>query len=230
MFRHTAFFMFKDDITPEKHLAMLKGLAYMRFECKSVVALDYGSDLFGGSAPLRESKPWDRTPRWRGAEAGPPSHYDVALMLDFENAAGNEAYNKDDTHHEVGEYNASISRAELTARVDWLYDGEPLIRPGHVRHSEMFVWRDEADDATKEGALEQIRRLESDSNVESLTIGKNVGKLATDFDWIVDVQVADKAAAKALLDGGLYGEVMAAVAPVTKYEWTARITHEMRGI
>ena len=48
-------------------------------------------------------------------------------MLDFVDAAGNEAYNDDDVHHEVGEYNASICRAELTARVDWNYDGEPLI-------------------------------------------------------------------------------------------------------
>jgi hypothetical protein len=94
----------------------------------------------------------------------------------------------------------------------------------------MFVWRDDADDATKEGVLDQVRQLESDSNVELLTIGQNIGKLATDFDWIVDLQVADKAAASALIEGGLYGEVMTAVAPATKYEWTARITHEMRGI
>ena len=61
MLRHTAFFLFREDITPAQHLAMLKGLAYMRFECRSVVALDYGSDLFGGSDVMRETKPWDRT-------------------------------------------------------------------------------------------------------------------------------------------------------------------------
>ena len=155
MLRHTAFFLFREEITPEQRLAMLKGLAYMRFECGSVVALDYGTDLFGGSTPLRETKPWDRTPRWRAAEVGPPSNYDVALMLDFADQAGLDAYNDDDVHHEVGDYNASICRGELTARVDWHYDGDPLIEPGHVRHSAMFVWADDADDAAQEQAWER---------------------------------------------------------------------------
>jgi hypothetical protein len=230
MFRHTAFFIFKPEITPEQHLAMLKGLAYMRFECASVLALDFGTDLFGGSERLRRTKPWDRTPRWRAASEGPPSNYDVALMLDFADAAGNEAYNNDDVHHEVGEYNASICRAELTARVDWEYEGEPLTRHGHVRHSCMFLWADDADESAREEAHEQVRRLGSAPGVESLTIGRNVGKLATDFDWILDVQVPDQAAAEALLESDLYGQVLGAVAPATKYEWTARLTHRMRGI
>ena len=230
MLRHTAFFLFEEDITPAEHLAMLKGLAYMRFECGSVQALDFGTDLFDGSKVLRETKPWDRTPRWRGAASGPPCNYDVALMLDFEDQAGLEAYNDDDTHHEVGDYNASICRAELTARVDWNYEGEPLIRPGHVRHSAMFVWKDDADDAAKEAAWEQARRLESADGVESLTVAPNVGPMATDFDWILDVQLPDKAATKALLESDLYAEVMETVASATKYEWTARLSHLMRGI
>jgi hypothetical protein len=230
VFRHTAFFMFKEDITPEQHVAMLKGLAYMRFECSSVVALDYGSDLFGGSEPLRTVKPWDRTPRWRAGEVGPPSNYDVALMLDFDDREGNDAYNDDDTHHEVAEYNASVCRGELTARVDWEYDDGPLIVPGHVRHSSMFIWADDADDAAREAALAEVAALESESAVESLTIGQNAGKLATDYDWIVDLQVADEGAAKKLIEGESYAEVMKKLAPVTKYEWTARISHVMRGI
>ena len=230
MLRHTAFFLFRDDITPDKHLAMLKGLAYMRFECKSVVALDYGTDLFDGSKVLREVKPWDRTPRWQAAAEGPPCNYDVALMLDFTNAAGNDAYNDDDVHHEVGEYNASICRPELTARVDWEYEGEPLISPGHVRHSAMFLWADDAGRAAKEEAQEKVRALGKAKNVELLTIGQNVGKLKTDYDWIVDVQVRDKAAASALIKSKAYRDTMEAIAPVTKYEWTARLSHEMRGI
>jgi hypothetical protein len=228
--RHTAFFLFRDQITPAQHLAMLKGLAYMRFECKGVVALDYGTDLFDGSKILRETKPWDRTPRWRAAEVGPPSNYDVALMLDFEDQAGLDAYNDDDVHHEVGDYNASICRAELTARVDWNYDGDPLINPGHVRHSAMFVWRDEVDDAAKEAAWDEVRRLESADGVESLTVAPNVGPMKTDYDWILDVQLPDEPTAKALLEGELYSDVMAAIAPVTKYEWTARLSHVMRGM
>ncbi|MGH2993620.1 MAG: hypothetical protein ACRDL1_08790 [Solirubrobacterales bacterium] len=230
MLRHTAFFLFREDITPAQHLAMLKGLAYMRFECRSVVGLDYGTDLFEGSKALREVKPWDRTPRWRAAEAGPPCNFDVALMLDFADQAGLDAYNDDDVHHEVGDYNASVCRPEMTARVDWSYDGDPLIRSGHVRHSAMFLWRDDADDAAKETAWEQARRLESGDDVESLTVAPNVGPMKTDFDWILDVQLADQAKTKALLEGELYSEVMAAIAPVTKYEWTARLSHVMRGM
>ena len=230
MLRHTAFFLFRETITPEQHLWMLKGLAYMRFECKSVAALDYGSDLFGGSDVMRETKPWDRTPRWRAAEVGPPANYDVALMLDFEDKAGLDAYNDDGVHHEVGDYNASIAKPEMTARVDWNYDGDPLIAPGHVRHSEMFVWRDDADDSAKEAAMDQARRLGDAGEVEKVTVAPNVGPMATDFDWILDVQTADEKKAKSLLGGDLYAEVMKAVAPVTKYEWTARINHVMRGM
>ena len=230
MLRHTAFFLFRETITPEQHLWMLKGLAYMRFECRSVVALDYGSDLFGGSDVMRETKPWDRTPRWRAAEVGPPANYDVALMLDFEDKAGLDAYNDDDVHHEVGEYNASIAKPEMTARVDWNYDGDPLINPGHVRHAAMFVWRDDADDAAKEAAFEQARSLESVDGVEKVTVAPNVGPMATDFDWILDVDVVDEHKTKAMLDGDAYGNAMKAIAPVTKYEWTARLSHVMRGM
>ena len=230
MFRHTAFFLFRDDVTPEKVLHMQKGLAYMRFECKSVKALDYGADLFGGSEVRRKVKPFKRKPRWDGQKSGPPSSFDMALMLDFENAAGNNAYNNDDVHHEVGDYNASICDPELTARVDWRYDGDFLINPGHVRHSAMFLWRDEATNRDKKEVQETVQNLEDARGVERVTIGKNIGKLTTDFDWIVDIQVRDKAAANALLKSNAYKDAMKAVAPVTKYEWTARITHEMRGI
>jgi hypothetical protein len=227
VFRHTAFFLFRDDITPEKVLHMQKGLAYMRFECKSVKALDYGVDLFGGSKVRRDVKPFKRPPRWDGE---PPCNYDIALMLDFENAAGNDAYNKDDVHHEVGDYNASICDPELTARVDWKYDGDFLINPGHIRHSAMFLWRDDATNRDKKDAQDAVRNLEGARAVEQVTIGQNNGKLTTDFDWIMDVQVRNKAAATALFKSKAYRDAMKAVAQVTKYEWTARLSHEMRGI
>ena len=227
MFRHTAFFLFRDDITPEKVLHMQKGLAYMRYECKSVKGLDYGVDLFGGSDVRRKIKPFKRKPRWEGE---PPCNYDIALMLDFENAAGNEAYNKDDVHHEVGDYNASICDPELTARVDWKYDGEFLITPGHVRHSAMFLWREDATKRDKKEAQEAVQNLGDAKGVEQVTIGRNNGKLTTDFDWIMDVQVRNKAAANDLIKSKAYKDAMKAVAPVTKFEWTARLSHEMRGI
>ena len=54
--------------------------------------------------------------------------------------------------------------------------------------------------------------------------------MATDFDWILDVHLPDEKKSKSMLQSDLYAEVMKAVAPVTKHEWTARINHVMRGM
>lgn len=230
MLRHTAFFVFPREVSPQERVTMLKGLAYMRYECATVQHLDYGADLFGGSSALRSIKPYRRTPRWRSRRQGPPSNFDVALHLDFADKAGNDAYNQDDVHHEVSDYNASISDPELTARIDWNYDGDFLTRRGHVRHCEMFVWDDGIDDSAKDKALDTVRQLEAVPGVESVVLGRNVGSLETDFDWILDVQVPDEQACKQLLESDVYAGVMSAVAPLTKHEWTARISHVMRGL
>jgi hypothetical protein len=227
--RHTAFFIHRDTTTPDDTFEMLKGLAYLRSECVGPVAGDYGEDLFGGSHRLREIKPFKRTPRWRGRTEGPPSEYDVALHLDFDDQAGLDAYNIDEVHHRVGDYNASINEPELTARVDWWYDGPPLTRRGHVRHTAMFVWTDESDAPQRRAALDAVRRFEEAPGVESVNIGENVGPLTTDYDWLYDVQLEDVEAARSLLDSQLYKDILGNVAPSTKYEWTARLTHKMRG-
>lgn len=229
MLRHSALFMLRDGKGEEEMRWMQKGSAFMRFTAAGPVAIDFGQDLFGGSSVLAGTKPWDRTPRWRSATEGPPSSYDVALHLDFEDEAGLEAYNKDDVHHEIAVYNAAMSQGELTARVDWWYDGAPLIVPGHVRHTAMFVWRDDADDASKERALAEVKRLADESGVEHVTVGTNVGTLRTDFDWILDVQLAHRDAAERLLQSEGHRAVMREVAGATKYEWTARLTHTMHG-
>jgi hypothetical protein len=227
--RHTAFFMLKEGNGPEEMRWMQKGSAYMRFTAAGPVAIDFGQDLFGGSLHLKETKPWDRTPRWRAALEGPPCDYDVALHLDFEDESGLEAYNKDDVHHEIAVYNAAVCQGELTARIDWWYEGAPLIEAGKVRHTAMFLWKDELDDAAKERALAEVKRLGDESGVEQVTIGTNVGTLRTDYDWILDLRLPDEAAAKALVEGDGYREAMRALADTTKFEWTARLTHRMYG-
>jgi hypothetical protein len=209
---------------------MLKGLAYLRFECASVRALDYGTDLFGGSNHLREVVPWQRTPLWRARGAGPPSNYDVALHLDFDDQAGMDAYDRDDAHHEVGEYDAAVSFGEFTARVDYWYEGEPLIQRGLVRHSAMFIWADDVPEHAKQLALDSVQHLADAQGVVRITVGHNVGKNTTDFDWIMDVHVTDREAVDALLKSDIYATAMSAVAPATKYEWTARLSHLMRGL
>lgn len=208
---------------------MQKGSAFMRFTAAGPVAIDFGQDLYGGSLHLTETKPWDRTPRWRAATAGPPSNYDVALHLDFVDEAGMKAYNDDDVHHEIAVYNAAQAQGELTARIDWWYEGDPLIEPGHVRHAEMFVWKDDVDDAAKDRALDSARELSEEPEVESITVGTGIGGLATDLDWIVDVQLPDADAAQKFLAGDGYRRAVESISAATKYEWTARITHTMHG-
>jgi hypothetical protein len=230
MLRHTALFLHRDTITPEQQTDMLKGLAYMRFECAGVRALDYGNDLFGGSAPLREVPPGAPRPRWREPQAGPPCNYDTALHLDFDDQAGLDAYTNDEVHRQVAAFNAGVSRAELTARVDWWYEGEPLTIRGEIRHIAMFVWTHDAGEVARRRALDAVRHLENADGVESVTVGENVGTGTTVFDWILDVQVSDQDAAKRLLSGEHYRETMLAIAPATRFEWTARLSHTMRGL
>ncbi len=230
MLRHSAFFMFRQETTLEQAVEMLKGLAYMRFACPSVRALDFGLDEFGGSAPLREVKPWDRQPRWRSRKLGPPVSYDIALHLDFDDQAGMDDYNDDDVHHEVAVYNASICRGEETARVDWWYDGAPLITKNQYKHAAMFLWSDESDESDRESALDAVKSLGDLPEVQHVVIGKNIGTLKTDFDGMLDIRCADRASVEKLLAGEEYAQAMKQLGDVTQYEWTARVTHLMHGL
>jgi hypothetical protein len=153
----------------------------------------------------------------------------MALHLDFDDWAGHDSYGADPVHDAASAFNEKVSWEEVTARVDWWYDGPTLSRRGGVRHAAMFLWADEAKDAAKRRAHDGARRLQDVAGVEVVTIGENIGKLPTDFDWILDVQIADAAAARGLLDGEPYDQAMRDIAAATKFEWTARLTHAMRG-
>jgi hypothetical protein len=227
--RHTALFLHRDNTTPAEVLAMRKGLAYLRFECPSVRALDYGTDLLGGSSRLRDVKPWTRTPLWRAEREGPTSSYDAALHLDFDDETGLAAYDDHPAHHEVAEYNATISSGEFTARLDWIYDGPPLIARGHVRHTALFVWQDDAEGTAKADTQTAFAELAGLPGVTRVTVGDNVGKLTTDYDWILDVQCEDLGSAQALVSHPAYAKATELLVDVTKYQWTARITHYMHG-
>ena len=228
MLRHTALFLWRDTTTEGQKLAALKGLAYLSYGCPSVRAVDFGRDLLGGSTPILETKPWDRTPLWDARAEGPPSNFDMALHLDFDDQAGLDAYNHDDVHHEVAAYNTSVCRPERTARVDWWYEGARRVERGGVRHTSLFLWTDGAKDVQKSEAREAFASLDgSVEGLRSLVVADNVGTLRTDYDLIVDAQLDDLAGARALLASGGFAAAAAAAAAVTKHEWTARITHQM---
>jgi Stress responsive A/B Barrel Domain len=228
MLRHTALFMWRDTTGDDQKLVAKKGLAYLNYGCPSVRAVDFGSDLLGGSAPLLDIKPWKRTPLWHARVTGPPSNFDMALHLDFDDQAGLDAYNRDDVHHEVGVYNASVCRGERTARVDWWYDGPSRIEEGGVRHSCLYLWDDGATDSQKSDVREAFLALErAIPGCRSVAVGDNVGTLMTDYDLIVDAHFGDLTDTEVGLDHAAYKEALALVAAATKYEWTARITHTM---
>lgn len=229
MLRHSVHFLYRDTIAPEQRIKVLRGLAYLGMECPSVSGGDYGPDLFGGSRPLLDVPPWKRTPRWRPRPEGPPSNFDVALHLDFEDAAAMAAYVAEHTHREIAAFNASVTVDEETARVDWEYDGPALSRRGLVRHSAMFVWSPGADAPTRARALDAVRQLAGAPGVVSVAAGENVGTATTNFDWILDVQLSDEAAAADFLAAGAYAEAIGVAASATKHEWTSRLTHLMRG-
>ena len=229
MLRHTALFLHRDTIGEDQKLAMMRGLAFLRMECAGVRAGDYGEDLFGGSSPLLAVPPWKRTPRWRARREGPASNYDVALHLDFDDEAALALYLADDRRRAVARRNTAVNVPDLTARIDWRYEGDPLIRRGFVRHTAMFVWAPEADAAARSRALAAARRLADAPGVVSAVTGENAGGPAANFDWILDVQLRDPLAARGLVEGAQYAAAMDAIAPATKHEWTARVTHVMRG-
>jgi len=218
----------RDTTTPVQQVEMLQGLAFLGMECLDVQAGDYGSDLFGGGAPLRAVRPSRRSPRWR-LPAAPPANYDVALHLDFDSWEQHDAYGVDPVHNAASAFNESVSCDELTARVDWWWEGPSLNQRGHIRHVAMFLWGDDITDTARQRALEAVRRLEAAPGVEALTTGQNVGRLTTDFDWILDAQITDQDAARALLDSDVYAQAMRTVAAATKFEWTARVSHVIRG-
>jgi hypothetical protein len=226
MLRHSVLWTLRDTTTPELRLEMLKGLAFLGTECPMVRHGDYGEDILGGSRDLREAP---RTPMWRREGAGPESYFDVALHLDFDDWAGHEAYGADQTHTAASRFNESVSWDELTARVDWYHGGEPPTRRGHVRHVAMFVWADGVEDAERQRGLDAVEALAELPEVDAVATGANVGRLTSDYDWILDIQVPDRLAAERLISSRAYAEAMETLALLTRFEWTARVTHVMRG-
>jgi hypothetical protein len=228
MLRHSVLFLFWHRTTEAERLLSVKGLAYLTFACPNVRAGDFGRDMFGGSARLTEVKPWDRPPLWRAGESGPPSNYDMALHLDFDDEDGLKGYNECPAHSQVSDYHEIICRDEFTARVDWWYDGPPRYDRGKVRHTSMYLFEDGVSDGDKESVREALRSLQdSVPGVYSVAVGDNIGKSTTGYDLIADVLIEDTESAEAYFGHPAQREVAALAAGHTLHQWTARATHLM---
>jgi hypothetical protein len=230
MLRHSVLWVMREPFSEDARLAMLRRLAYLGTECPMVTSGDYGADLFGGSENLLKIPPYTRLPRWRRASEteGPVYNHDMALHLDFVDWDAFEEYNVDPDHDQASAENVAANYDELTARCDYYYEGDTVpTHAGEVKHVAMFVWDDHAPEADREKAIEAVEALADAEGVKSVLTGINVGKLTTDYDWILDLRLADREAAEKLLNGDAYGQAMEAVAPATRYEWTARMSHVM---
>jgi len=225
MLRHSVIWLLRDTTTSELRTRMLQGLAYLTVECPMVRYGDYGDDIFGGSA--RSAGAPDMT-RWRGRTT-PLTNYDVALHLDFDDWAGHDAYSDDPAHEAVSRFNETVSWDDFTARVDWHTESEPSGRRGRIRHTAMLVWADESAPGERKRVLNSIRDLEFLPGVCAVSVGENVGRLVSDYDWIMEVIMSDRDAAEGLFTGSAYGHIMQAVAAATKFEWTASVTSVIRG-
>jgi hypothetical protein len=230
MLRRTVLLVYRDTATPEERSRLLRGLAFLGLESPTVAAGDYGDDIAGGSVRLVEIPPWERTPRFHARAEGPPSNYDVALHLDFDDEAALAAYEGHPARDEMLGFTRSVTVPDLTARLDWRHDGELPDRRGGYRHSALHVWRDDADEAARSRALSAARSLSGAPGVEAVTVGESATERPADFDWILDVRLADEPAARSFLAGDSYGAAVAAVAGATKHEWTACVTHLIRGV
>jgi Stress responsive A/B Barrel Domain len=205
MFRHTALFVLRPTTTAAQRLEMLRGLESLAEHCPTVRAIDYGEHIFGGA----------------GA-------YDVALHLDFDDADGYDAYVADPGHESVSRFNASVSLADQTARVDWLPERPLSSAPGHVRHCMTFGWAEGVNGPTRDRAFDAAAKLGGAPGVVSAVVAENAGSDPRASDWVLDVEIADTAAAAALLNGTAFADAMAAVAPAITAGRTAGVTHLSR--
>ena len=143
MLRRTVLLVYRDTATTDERSRLMRGLAFLGLECPTVAAGDYGDDIAGGSSRLIEIPPWKRTPRFHARGEGPPSNYDVALHLDFDDETALVAYEGHPARQEMARVREPRSTVpDLTARVDWRYDGQPRNQRGGYRHCALHVWRD----------------------------------------------------------------------------------------
>jgi hypothetical protein len=196
-------FVWADGVTEEQRTRIKDGMAYCYFGSE-VLALDFGEDL--GLTPTR---------------------FELALVHDHRDREAWDEYNKNATHHRVGEYIKGLTRPELAARVDWVYDGPPS-RRGGIRHTALYRWTEGIDDAqiaAAQGALTSLRtRCPS---IRALELGNDLGWYPPNYDWIVEAQFDDVEGMMAFFEHPAQREAAAILAGVTQVDVTAQNQHRM---
>ena len=176
------------------------GVAYCYF-ASEVLTLDFGEDL--------------------GLE---PTLHGFSLQHDHRDRAAWEAYNENAAHARVGAFLKSISRPELAARVDWLYEGPPS-RRGAVRHLELHRSAEGAGERERTEARAAVAALRDLPGVGGLELGDDLGWYPPNYDWIVETHFDDVDGLLGFLEDPARIEAAAVVALVTAE--TARISYRM---
>jgi Stress responsive A/B Barrel Domain len=201
--RHTALFVWAGGVTDDEKTRVKDGVAYCYYG-SDLLALDFGEDL--GLAPTRHR---------------------FALQHDHGDRGGWDAYNENAAHHRVGAVLRSLTRPELAARVDWVYEGPPS-RRGAIRQLSLYRWDEAAGEQERSEALAAAAALPGRCpSIRALELGADLGWYPPNYDWIVEAHFDD-------LDGlAVFGEhparreAEAAARAATHSDLTAQIQYRM---
>jgi hypothetical protein len=201
--RHTALFVWAEGTTEEQKVRAKEGVAYCAFG-SNVSSFDFGEDV--GLAPSRHG---------------------FALQHDHADRANWDAYNENEAHARAGAFLKSVTRPELAARVDWIYDG-PVSARGAVRHLALYRWNEAAGVRERSDALAAVRALqESCPSVAALEIGADLGWYPPNYDWVVEAHFADLAGVAEFNEHPARLEAEQLAAAATQADLTARVQFRM---
>jgi len=168
--RRIVLWLWNEDATPERRIRAKEGLAYIRYG-GHVDALDFGEDL--------------------GTGVGPGRAFDLALLRDHVDRASWDVYEKDPHHFRVGNYINTITRTELTARIDYLYAG-PTSTRGRLRQIVMYRWRDGVGEPERARLRAELGGLPAAcGELRALQFGPDLGLGTDHFDWVVESHFDD---------------------------------------
>jgi hypothetical protein len=140
-----------------------------------------------------------------------------------------DVYDVDAQHFRVGAFIDTLTHDELTARVDYLYDGRNACR-GEVRHVALRVWRDGVGEGDRSEAYGALALLRADCpGVLALEVADDLGWAgAGRADLVVEAHFAGEEEAAAFRRHPLVSDVEALLDQVTDPARTARIEHRVR--
>jgi hypothetical protein len=199
--RHTALFVWAEGTTEAQKIRVKDGVAYCYF-ASEVLALDFGEDL--------------------GLQ---PTLHGFSLQHDHRDRTAWDGYNGNAAHARAGAFLKSVSRPELAARVDWVFEGPPS-RRGAVRRVSLHRWNEGAAERERSEARAAVAALRDLPVVRALELGDDLGWYPPNYDWIVEAHFDDVDGLREFLDHPAQREAAAAVAGVTAGD-PARISYRM---